>query len=937
MKFSRIFPFIFFSSYFLLSAENKVDFAREVLPVLSNKCFACHGPDTQKQDLVRLDTEELAKKDLGGYHAIDPSKLKESELLFRIADEDDPMPPKDFDKSLTEQEKSLIKDWVLSGAEYAPHWSFVKPTKDEVIPDGSNPVDHFIARGLKKSGIDFAGEADRATLARRSSLILNGLPPVPEELDEFINDQKDGAYDRFISKLLGRLDYGEHVARYWLDAVRYGDTHGLHLDNRRGIYPYRDWVVRALNANQPIDEFIRFQLAGDLMPNPSEDQKIATGYVRLNPTSGEGGAIRQELQAKNNFDRVETTGTAMLGLSLTCSRCHTHKYDPITHQEYFEFLAFFNNTAEESMDRNKYVYGDHLTVAKDPVSKKKWNDFLKKETEFLKEVKDSGKYNGKDDSLSSLTDLLNADLGKPGNKVRGSSTNYPRNQKPEMAIDDRPGTKYLNRDGNGSGLTIITRLGVVAGVSLTSAEDAPGRDPKTYKLEGSTNGKSFTVISEGEVPSFTKRRQKKEILFDNNSSYQHYRLTFPKLVDVYSKEMQIAEIELLKKDVIAKDDLLARAQVLNAERINSEKNYLTTTLIARELPQQSRRETKILERGEYTKPIGKALNPGVFSVLGKMKEGSPSNRLGLANWMTSDEQPLTSRVLVNRFWLMVFGEGLVRTPEEFGLQGEHPTHPELLDWLAVDFRENGWNLKRLLAQLLSSRTFRQSSARRVDFPDPENKKWGRGPSFRLDAEVVRDLSLWSSGLLNRKIGGEGFKPYQPSGMWIALSHPNSDTKNYKMDTDDSIYRRSLYMYWKRTSPHPMMSLFDAPSRESSCVQRSRTSTSLQSLALLNETQRLEASRKLAERLIRHADEDTARIHYLFELLTSRKPKSIEIDALSELLQNSKARYSKNPSDALKLMEQGLSPTDQKLHTEEVAAWTQVTATMLASDPALLLY
>ena len=357
MKFSRIFPFIFFSSYFLLSAEKKVDFAREVLPVLSNKCFACHGPDTQKQDLVRLDTEELAKKDLGGYHAIDPSKLKESELLFRIADEDDPMPPKDFDKSLTEQEKSLIKDWVLSGAAYAPHWSFVKPTKDEVIPDGSKPIDHFIARGLKKSGIDFAGEADRATLARRSSLILNGLPPVPEELDKFINDQKDGAYDRFISKLLGRLDYGEHVARYWLDAVRYGDTDGLHLDNRRGIYPYRDWVVRALNANQPIDEFIRFQLAGDLMPNPSEDQKIATGYVRLNPTSGEGGAIRQELQAKNNFDRVETTGTAMLGLSLTCSRCHTHKYDPITHQEYFEFLAFFNNTAEESMDRNKYVYG----------------------------------------------------------------------------------------------------------------------------------------------------------------------------------------------------------------------------------------------------------------------------------------------------------------------------------------------------------------------------------------------------------------------------------------------------------------------------------------------------------------------------------------------------------------------------------------------------
>ena len=320
------------SSSFAKPAQ--IDFAREVLPILSNKCFACHGPDTKKKDLVRLDIEELAKKDLGGYHAIDPKDLKESELLYRIIDEEDPMPPEDFGKTLTAKEKQLIKDWVMSGAEYAQHWSFVPPTKNEVQP-AINPVDHFIEKGLSDAGHGFATEADRTTLARRASLVLNGLPPETDELEKFLNDDRSDAYERFLDQLFARADYGEHVSRYWLDAVRYGDTHGLHLDNRRGIYPYRDWVVRALNDNLGIDDFIRWQFAGDLLPKPSTDQKIATGYVRMNPTTGEGGAIPEEFQMKNNFDRAETTGTAFLGLSLTCARCHTHKYDPLTHREYY--------------------------------------------------------------------------------------------------------------------------------------------------------------------------------------------------------------------------------------------------------------------------------------------------------------------------------------------------------------------------------------------------------------------------------------------------------------------------------------------------------------------------------------------------------------------------------------------------------------------------
>ena len=920
----------------LFCKGEEIDFSREVLPILSNKCFACHGPDTKEEKLVRLDLEDLAKKDLGGYHAIDPAKLEESELLFRIVDEDDPMPPEDFGKTLTKNEKEVIRKWVMSGAEYAQHWSFVSPTKAGVEPK-INPIDHFIGKALEKQGHGFAEDADRATLARRASLILNGLPPEPREVEAFLADNRPEAFGRYLDRLFAKVDYGEHIARFWLDAVRYGDTHGLHLDNRRGIYPYRDWVVRALNDNQSFDEFIRWQLAGDLFPEPTEDQLIATGYVRMNPTTGEGGAIPKEFQAKNNFDRVETTGTALLGLSLTCARCHTHKYDPITHQEYFEFLAFFNNTAEHSMDGNKYEYGDHITVPKDPESRAKWRALLKEEKKLLEKIRKSERFEDKTLDLANLTALMTPDLSRPSSKVVGSSKNTPKAQTPKHAIDDNVRTKYLNYDAKGSGLTIHTLGGIINGLSLTSAEDVPGRDPSAYKLEGSVDGKQFVVISQGDVPHFQKRNQKHEIFFDNNKSFKSYRITFPKLADIYAKEMQISEIELLKADTVSTDPLLEEAKKLHIEMTEGRKNFLTTTLVARELPEQRKRVTQILNRGEYNQPIGDPLKPGVFSVLGEMPQNAPANRMGLVDWLTDKKNPLTARVLVNRFWIMVFGEGLVRTPEEFGLQGEHPTHPELLDWLAVDFQENDWDLKRLLKQMMISKTFQQSSKHRVELNDPENKLWGRGPSYRLDAEVLRDLALWSGGLLNRKLGGEGVKPYQPSGMWKALSHPASNTKNYIPDEDDRIYRRSLYIYWKRTSPHPMMTLFDAPSRETSCVQRSRTNTSLQSLAFFNETQRVEASRKLAERLLREKKDDKHRIDFLFQILASRKPSQIEHDALSGLLNSARSRFSNSPESAESLLSTGLAKLDSSLDSRDVAAWTQVSSTLLASDPVILLY
>ena len=733
----------------VLHAEEKVDFAREVLPILSDKCFACHGPDTRKAKDLRLDSYEAATRNRKGIRSIDPDNLEDSELIFRIHDEDDPMPPEDDGKPLTEAEKDILTRWVKQGGEYASHWAFVPPIKRSDAPK-NEVIDFYIEKGLKahKPPVSFAEEASRDVLARRAALVLTGLPPEPALLEDFLADKSEKAYEQFVDRLLSSPGYGEHQARYWLDAIRYGDTHGLHLDNKRGIYPYRDWVVRAFNENLPIDDFVTWQLAGDLLPNPTITQKIATGYVRMNPTTSEGGAIPAEFQAKNNFDRTETLGTVMLGMTMSCARCHTHKYDPITHREYFSLLAFFNSTAESPLDGNKY---DHGPAMKAPANPKEW------------------------EALASL------------------------NGHEEEAME------------------------------------------------------SFT----------------------------------------------------------------------------------TTTLIARELPKP--RVTRVLQRGEYHSPIGEALQPDVPAVMGSFPEDAPRNRLGLARWLTADKHPLVTRVLANRMWQRIFGYGLVRTPEDFGLQGEQATHPELLDWLAVEFREKGWDLKHILRLMVTSQTFKQSSRFRPDLEDPKNLLYARGPSFRLDAEVIRDIGLWSSGLLDPTMGGEGVKPYQPAGLWKALMHPASNTKDYVRDKGERLYRRSLYVYWKRTSPHPMMTLFDAPNRESSCVKRSRTSTALQSLALLNETQRIEMARKLAERLVKSSPDDKARLDLLYKLLACRQALPREGKACLALLDTMNSRYAAAPEEAKALLTTGDSPANPDLNPVELAAWTQVITTVLASDIALSLF
>jgi len=696
----------------------------------------------------------------------------------------------------------LFVRWIHDGGNYQKHWAFVAPQK-QPTDTAANPIDLFVSERLQEAEIAFAVEADRSTLARRAALTLTGLPPDPERLIEFLEDESSDAYETWVNTMLNSPRFGEHQARYWLDAVRYGDTHGLHLDNRRGIYPYRDWVVRAMNDNLPLNQFITWQLAGDLLPDPSMKQLIATGYVRMNPTTGEGGVLPEEFQSKNNFDRTENFGTVFLGMSLTCARCHTHKYDPIAQQEYYELLAFFNNTAEPPLDSNAYDFGPTLQVPSDQQAWDAWKNLVEERSQIL---------------AKSTTSLAKLNLSS------------------ERSLKWKEAS-------------------VEARLELLAEEDGP----------------------------------------------------------------------------FASVNMATEAKTL-LSRMRTAQEAFTTTLIARDLDQP--RETRLLRRGEYNLPTGESLRAGVPAIMGELPQKTSANRRDLARWVTSREHPLVARVLVNRIWQRTFGHGLVRTPEDFGLQGQQPTHPALLDWLAVELQDSGWDLKHMLRLMVTSRTFRQSSVFRQDVSDPEKRLWARGPSYRLDAEVVRDMGLWSSNLLNLHMGGEGVKPYQPAGMWKALAHPASNTKAYVPDTGRQVYRRSLYVYWKRTSPHPMMTLFDAPNRESSCVRRSRTSTPLQSLGLLNEIQRIEMGRGLAKRLIDLSTNDERRLQYLFALLASRDPSDAERDSCLQLVQSMRRRYETNPTAAKSLLGDADLTEPESM---ELAAWTQLAVTVLASDLAILLY
>jgi len=944
----------------------KIDFNRDVRPILSKHCWPCHGTDKaalQATGGQSLDSFAGATKDRGGYQAIAPGNLAKSMLWQRIhAPEDSRMPPKTAPVDpLNEHQKAILKRWIEQGAEYRGHWAFERPTMP-VLPTVRNsawvrnPIDRFVLARLEEANLKPAAEASKEHLIRRLSLTLTGLPPTPGEVKAFLADRKPGAYERVVDRLLASPRYGEHQARYWLDAVRYADTHGLHIDNERAVYPYRDWVVRAYNQDLTFDKFTQYQLGGDLFREPTTEQMIATGYVRMNPTTAEGGVIEAEFLAKNTFDRLDTTATIFMGLTVGCAKCHDHKYDPISIKDYYRMYAFFNSTTDPVLDGNLKL---HQPVMKAP------DPDQDRELRRMKEGLD--KIIARANRSEALT-WLQANAHEPpaigkweisaGHGAADFDKAYDTDFGPEPGgatdsvawkpIDLKDGVvraQIVGKENAAAYLraTITTksaaeytlRLGSDDAIKVWLNGQLVHENKALRPVEANQDSaKVQTKAGSNEILIKVVNAGGNDGVFFGLNDDRSYRLSKAKetLANANAPSTGLSEslgafLELGPESELAK---VYRKQLSEYRKLEESVPF---SYIVREMPKP--RPTFVLKRGNY-EMIGEPVDRNIPEIFGKWKEGRPRNRLGLAQWFLDPANPLTSRVTVNRVWQQHFGTGIVASPEDFGSRGEWPSHPELLDYLAVKFVKDGWSLKKLHKLIVTSAAFRQSSAVSAEKAqkDPGNRLISRGPRFRLDAEVVRDQALFLSGLLVEKPGGRGDKPYQPPGLWEAIAYPISDTARYTQDKGDALYRRSLYLFWKRTSPPPAMMIFDAPMRESCVVQRSRTNTPTQALVTLNETGFFESARTLAQRVLKAKADDAARLNYVFRAATGRAPDAKEVRVLRQLLSDRLAGYQKRPEDAKNLLSIGDAARDESLDPAIHAAWTLVCNAILNLDEVL---
>jgi hypothetical protein len=842
-----------------------VNYSRDIRPILSNTCYKCHGPDEQSRKAgLRFDTKAGAYAKLeSGDAAIVPGSSAKSAMYQRLSshDPDVKMPPPDSGKTISVEQIQLIKQWIDEGAEFHPHWSFVRPQHPPAPPvkhanAARNPIDRFVIARLEEEGLAPSPEADKATLIRRVTLDLTGLPPTIGEVDAFLSDHSTDAYEKLVDRLLASPQYGEQMTRYWLDAARYGDTHGLHLDNERGIWPYRDWLIRSFNSNEPFDQFTVEQLAGDLLPHPTIDQRVATGFNRCNVTTGEGGAIDEEFYVRYAVDRVQTTGTVFLGLTLGCCVCHDHKFDPITQKEFYRLFGYFGSLTERPMDRNVLLPPPSIRVG--PAAEEGTLERLKKDVTAAESA--------------IRTAIKKFRYAEPATETR-------------IAAKPFPGPRLPAKDAR------ITSL--LAWETAAARENAVVFPRPVARVLG--------------IPPKQRTARQKQVLRDYfiENVYAGSRSVFAPLHATLN---------------------VARRRLQEVEDLSP------GTLVMQDMPK--RRDVYVLIRGAYDRKGEKVL-PGVPAAIGPaLPADAPLNRLALARWIVDTRNPLTARVIVNRFWQHLFGTGIVKTAEDFGAQGEWPTHPELLDWLATEFERSGWNVKRMQRLLVTSATYRQSSrvSAALAQRDPENRLLARGPRFRMDAEMVRDTALAVSGLLNSKLGGKSVKPYQPPGLWEAIGYSGSNTVHFVQDHGEDLYRRSLYTFWKRTSPPPSLTTFDAPSREECVVRRSRTNTPLQALVLMNDKQYVEAARHLAERMMREGGRTPAeRITLGFRLATSRRPTTDEIRTFQTLYDAQIAAFVQNSEAATKLLAVGESPHDGTLNSRELAAWTMVANVMLNLD------
>ncbi len=902
-----------------------VDYQLDVRPILSDICYRCHGPNEESREAeLRLDLKEnvFAENEYSGLIAVVPGKPDESELFARVSS-DEPymrMPPDDSGRTLTPEQIDLFRRWIEQGAAWDEHWSFVAPERPPLpeVQDAAWPrgeIDRFILARLEAAGLRPSPEADRATLLRRVTFDLTGLPPTPEEADAFLADDSPDAYEKAVDRLLASPRYGEHMARFWLDAARYGDTHGLHLDNYREMWPYRDWVVEALNRNMPFDEFTTWQLAGDLLDDPTLEMLVATGFNRCNVTTNEGGVIVEEVFVRNVADRVATTGTVFMGLSMDCARCHDHMYDPVTAADFYSMFAFFNSIDGGPMDGNRK---DHAPVAQVPSAEQS------ERRQSLREQLAAAEQAIRD--AVAAVEYEEPAAETPAEPVESTEEGAPPAE--ETPEDGEIGTgSFCAKHPKGRpGQTYLSRFrdGTPEHTEVETADETPeegANEPEPIEH------RSLRAWEEQQRQAEDSKLPKDILGIIRLEPGERNDAQRQKVRDYY-----IEHVYAGARPVI--EPLQKRRDALRQELDTLEKQ-IPTTLVFRERSQP--KPAFILERGEYDQPKD-AVERATPAFLPPMRDDMPKNRLGFAQWLLDPGHPLTARVTVNRFWQQVFGTGIVKTAEDFGSQGEPPSHPKLLDWLAVDFRENGWDVKRLMRQLVTSAAYRQASAVSPELlaRDPENRLLARGPRFRLDAEMLRDQALAVGGLLVETMGGPGVKPPQPEGLWEAVGYVGSDTAKFTPDRGpEKVHRRTLYTFFKRTAPPPQLSTFDAPTREACTVRRERTNTPLQALLLLNDPQFVECARALAERTMQEVDgPPEARAAALFRRAVLRQPDEAEREELVGLYQSQLEVYRQDAEAAKRLIAVGELPPDANLDPAELAAWTIVANTVLNLDEVL---
>jgi hypothetical protein len=983
----------------ILSGERSpepVDFARDVRPILSDRCFICHGPDAASREAdLRLDTRDGATRDLGGYAAVVPGDSEASELVQRIraSHVGERMPPRKSKLELSGAEIDVLVRWIDEGAEYQEHWAFQAPTRPDMptVVDASwtvNEIDRFVLAELEKRGLRSSPIASRATWLRRATLDLTGLPPTIEELDAFLAlPPTEESWSRELDRLFSLPRYGERMASDWLDAARYADTYGYQSDVTRRVWPWRDWVIAAFNKNQPWDEFVTEQLAGDLLPDATRDQQLATAFNRLHRQTNEGGSVEEEYRLEYVSDRVHTFGTAFLGLTFECARCHDHKYDPVSQEEYYELSAFFDDIDESGL------YSHFTNAVPTPALQLPTEEQERRLVELEEEVA----------KAEERLEYARENGSYPVPQVHGSTGIY--------GLDD---LELVNRVEGGSSGKVSGSPAIVDGL-VGKALEFSGEDNATFDgVADFERSDPFTIMFGLWVPEVYDRAvvlhrsrawtdagsRGYEILIEDGrlsaslihfwpgnaisirtderlpvGEWVHVRLTYDGSSRASGLRLSLDHREV-ETDVVR--DCLTRTiqgggegpltlaqrfrdRGLRGGRIDQLAVWSVDLSFAGALSQlteelrdaRARRDALrdaipeimtmealaeprtafLLERGSYL-TRGEAVQPGTpASVLAFDVELTP-DRAGLARWLTAEENPLFARVTVNRFWQLAFGRGLVETSENFGSQGSPPSHPELLDWLAVELRGNDWDVQQLLRTIMLSRTYRLSSRVTPEqlAIDPENIWLARAPRSRLPAEMVRDSALHISGLLVEKQGGPSVKPYQPAGLW-----QDKNGQTYAHDKGEGLYRRSLYTFWKRTSPPPSMMIFDASQRDVCVARRHATSTPLQALALWNDPQRVEAARKFAERVTAWDGSGSERLGRAFRMAIGRRPWPEEQQVLEGLLADMLRQYINRPDDAAALLAMGDAPVESELDPRELAAWTMVTTTLLGHDAALTRY